>query len=74
MIDDKVVDMMEDTEYRSYSSDTSTNKWLELSEEVLNTFEVPGLPTHELRINEKMSIMLMTNLSKKKGNYVMERD
>ena len=73
MINDKLVDMMEATEYRSYSSDTSTDECLELSQEVLNTFEVPGLPTHELRIKEKMPIFLKRNLSKK-GNYVMERD
>ena len=66
MINDKVVDMMEATEHTSCSSDTSTDECLELSEEVLNTFEVPGLPTHELRIKEKMSIMLMGNLSKKR--------
>ena len=66
MINDKVVDMLETTEYTSYSSDTSTDECLELSEEVLNTFEVPGLPTHNLRIKEKMPIMLMRNLSKKK--------
>ena len=66
MINDKVVDMMEATEYRSYSSDTSTDECLELSQEVLNTFEVPGLPTHELCIKEKMPIMLMRNLSKKR--------
>ena len=66
MINDKVVDMMKATEYRSYSSDTSTDECLELSEEVLNTFEVPGLPSHELRIKEKMPIMLMRNLSKKR--------
>ena len=53
MIKDKVVDMMEATEYRRYSSDTSTDECLELSEEVLNTFTVPGLPTHELRIKKK---------------------
>ena len=47
MIKDKVVDIMKATKYRSYSSDTSTNKCLELSEEVLNTFEVPGLLKHE---------------------------
>ena len=63
MINDKVVDMLKTTEYTSYSSDTSTDECLELSEEVLNTFEVPGLPTHELHIKEKMSIMLMGNLS-----------
>ena len=73
MINDKVVDMMEATEFRSYSSDNSMDDCLELSEEVLNTFEVPGLPAHKLRIKEKMSIMLMRNLNKK-GNYVMERD
>ena len=73
MINDKVVDMLEITKYRSYSFDTSTDKCLELSEEVLNTFEVSGLPTHELCIKEKMPIMPMRNLSKK-GNYVMERD
>ena len=71
MINNKVVDMLETTEYTSYSSDTSTDECLELSEEVLNTFEVPGLPSHELRIKEKMPIMLMRNVSKK-GNYVME--
>ena len=66
MINDKVVDKMDATECRSYSPDTSTDECLELSEEVLNTFEVPGLPTHELRIKENMPIMLMRNLSKKK--------
>ena len=66
MIKDKVVDMFKTTKYTSYSSDTSTDEYLELSEEVLNTFEVPGLPTHELRIKEKMQIMLMRNLSKKR--------
>ena len=63
MINDKVVDMMEATKYRSYSSDTSTDECLELSEEVLNTFTVPGLPKHELRTKGKISIMLMGNLS-----------
>ena len=63
MINDKVVDMMEATKYRSYSSDTSTDECLELSQEVLNNFEVPGLPTHKLCIKEKMSIILMGNLS-----------
>ena len=72
MIKDKVVDMLKTTKYTSYSSDTSTDEYLELSEEVLNTFEVPGLPTHELRIKGKMSIMLMGWV--KKGNYVMEQD
>ena len=66
MINDRVVDMLEATEYTSYSSDTSTDECLELSEEVLNTFEVPGLPSHKLRIKEKMPIMLMRNLSKKR--------
>ena len=73
MIKDKVVDMLKTTKYTSYRPDTSTDEYLELSEEVLNTFEVPGLPSHELRIKEKMPIMLMRNLSKKR-NYVMERD
>ena len=66
MIKDKVVDMLKTNKYTTYSSDTSTDEYLELSEEVLNTFEVPGLPSHELRIKEKMPIMLMRNLSKKR--------
>ena len=66
MIKDKVVDMLKTTKYTSYRPDTSTDEYLELSEEVLNTFTVPGLPTHELRIKENMPIMLMRNLSKKK--------
>ena len=66
MINDNVVDMLETIQYTSYGSDTSTNECLELSEEILNTFEVPGLPTHELRIKEKIPIMLMRNLSKKR--------
>jgi len=41
---------LETTKYISYSSHTSTDECLELSEEVLNTFKVPGLPTHELCI------------------------
>ena len=63
IIKDKVVDMLKTNKYTTYSSDTSTDEYLELSEEVLNTFTVPGLPTHELRIKGKMSIMLMGNLS-----------
>ena len=51
--------MLETTEYPSYSSDTFNDECLELSEEILNAFEVPGLPTHELRIKEKIPIMLM---------------
>ena len=47
MIKDKVVDMLKTNKYTTYSSDTSTDEYLELSEEVLNTFTVPGLPTHE---------------------------
>ena len=66
VIKNKVVDILKTTEYTSYSSDISTDEYLELSEEVLNTFEVPGLPTQELRIKEKMSIMLMRKLSKKR--------
>ena len=65
-INEKIVDMLESLEYTSYSSDTATDECLEMSEEVLNTFEVPGLPSHELRLKENMPVMLMRNMSRKK--------
>ena len=38
MINDKLVDMMKATEYRSYSSDTSTDECLELSDKRVECF------------------------------------
>ena len=63
---------MSTMEYLSYSSDTSTDQSLEIGEEVLNTLEIPGLPSHVLRLKEKMPVMLMRNISKHK-NFVMEQ-
>ena len=44
MINEKIVDLLESLEYTTYSSDTATDECLEMSEEDLNSFEVPGLP------------------------------
>ena len=63
---------MSTMEYLSYSSDTSTDQSLEIGEEVLNTLEIPELPSHVLALKEKMSVMLMRNISKHK-NFVMEQ-
>ena len=57
---------MSTMEYLSYSSDTSTDQSLEIGEEVLNTLEIPGLPSHVLTLKEKMPVMLMRNISKHK--------
>ena len=53
-------------EYISYSSDRASDMSLEIGEEVLNCFEVSGLPSHVLRLKEKMPVMLMRNMSKQK--------
>ena len=53
-------------EYISYSSDRASDMSLDIGEEVLNCFEVSGLPSHVLRLKEKMPIMLMRNMSKQK--------
>ena len=45
-INEKIVDMLESLEYTSYSSDSAKDDYLEMSEEVLNTFEVSVLPSH----------------------------
>ena len=65
-INDKIVDLMTTKEYISYSSDRASDMSLEICEEVLNSFEVSGLPSHVLRLKEKMPVMLMRNMSKQK--------
>ena len=65
-INEKIVDLLESLEYTIYSSDTATDECLEISEEVLNSFEVPGLPSHELQLEENMPVKLMRNMSRKK--------
>ena len=72
-INKKIVDMLKSLEYTSCSSDSAKDECLEMSEEVLNTFEVPGLPSHELQLKENMPVMLMRNMSEKKS-FVMEQD
>ena len=65
-LNDKIIESMSTMEYLSYSSDTSTDQSVEIGEEVLNTLEIPGLPSHVLRLKEKMPVMLMRNISKHK--------
>ena len=65
-LNDKIVESMNTTEYISYSSDRGTDQSLELGEEVLNTLEVSGLPSHVLKLKEKMPVMLMRNMNKRK--------
>ena len=72
MISEEIVHALSTTEYVSYSADKGTDQSVDLGEEVLNTFEVPGLPSHELKLKEKMPVMLMRNVSKEK-NFVMEQ-
>ena len=38
--------MMEGMEYIGYSADATTDESYEEAEDVLNTLEVPGLPSH----------------------------
>ena len=66
-INEKIVDLLESLEYTSYSSDSAKDDYLEMSEEVLNTFEVSGLPSHELQLEENMPVQLMRNMSRKKA-------
>ena len=66
-INEKIVDLLESLEYTSYSSDSAKDEYLEMSEEVLNTFEVSGLPSHELQLEENMPVQLMRNMSRKKA-------
>ena len=65
-INDKIVEKMESPGFFCYSSDTTTNDCIDISEEVLNTFDVPGLPTHELHLKENMPVMLMRNMDRKR--------
>ena len=66
-INRKIVDLLKSLEYTSYSSDSAKDDYLEMSEEVLNTFEVSGLPSHELQLEENMPVKLMRNVSRKKA-------
>ena len=72
MISEEIVHTWSTTEYVSYSADKGTDQSVDLGEEVLNTLEVPGLPSQELKLKEKMPVMLMRNVSKGK-NFVMEQ-
>ena len=40
--------------------DVTTNDCIDISEEVLNTFDVTGLPTHVLHLKENMPGMLIS--------------
>ena len=66
-INEKIVDFLESLEYTTYSSDTATDECLEMSEEGLNSFEVPGLQSHELQLEENMPVKLIRNMSRKKA-------
>ena len=65
-LNQKIADTLRTTEYVSYSADKDTDQSVDLGEEVLNTLEVPGLPSHKLKLKEKMPVMLMRNVSKEK--------
>ena len=71
-LNQKIADTLRTTEYVSYSADKGTDQSVDIGEEVLNILEVPGLPSHELKLKEKMPVMLMRNVSKEK-NFVMEQ-
>ena len=65
-INEKIVQKMESPGFFCYSSDVTTNDCIDISEEVLNTFDVPGLPPHVLHLKENMPVMLMRNMDRKR--------
>ena len=65
-INDKIVQKLESPEFFCFSSDVTTNDCIDISEEVLNTFDVPGLPPHVLHLKENMPVMLMRNMDRKR--------
>ena len=69
-LNEKIADALSTTEYVSYSADKGMDQSVDLGKEVLNTLELPRLPSHELKFKEKMPVMLMRNVSKEK-NFVM---
>lgn len=61
--------MLESREFFSYSADKATDDCIDILEEVLNTFDVPGLLPCVLHLKEKIPVMLMRNLIRKKKLY-----
>ena len=53
--------------YRSYDSAVYNNDLPELTDEFLNSIDVPGLPPHNLYLKINMPVMLIRNLSPKQG-------
>ena len=66
---DKIVQMLESPEFFCFSLDVTTNYCMDISEELLNTFDVPGLPPHELHPKENMHVMLMRNMDRNKNLF-----
>ena len=66
-INDKIVEKMHTTEFLSYAADTPSQENPEIPVEFLNTMDVPGLPLYQLRLKEKMPIMVIRNINKKRN-------
>ena len=65
-INDKIVQKLESPEFFCFSSDVTTNDCIDISEEILDTFDVSGLPPHVLRLKENMPVMLMRHMDRKR--------
>ena len=57
---------MESPGFFRFCSDVTTNNCIDISEEVLNTFDGTGLSPHVLHLKEKMPVMLMRNMDSKR--------
>ena len=57
---------MESPGFFCFSSDVTTNDCIDILEEVLNNFDVAGLPPHVLHLKENMPVMLMINIDGKR--------
>ena len=65
-IDEKIVQKLQSPGFFCFSSDVTQNDCIDILEELLNTFDVPGLPPHALHLKENMPVMLMRNMERKK--------
>ena len=48
-----------------FSLDATINDCIDISNEVLNTFDVPDIPPHVLHLEENMPVMLIRNINMK---------
>ena len=58
-INNKIIEKMDAQEFVCYATDNPSQENPEIPVEFLNTMDVPGLPRYELRLKEKMPIMLI---------------